>query len=56
VRCEVGGDGGGEDGVQQLPDLVHGASLVAKDQSAPPLTAELSPGELSVLRYRPTDN
>jgi LuxR family transcriptional regulator, maltose regulon positive regulatory protein len=36
-------------------DLVHGASLVAKDQSAPPLTEELSPGELRVLRYLPTN-
>ncbi len=31
-------------------DLVHGASLVAKDQSAPPLT-----DELRVLRYLPTN-
>jgi LuxR family maltose regulon positive regulatory protein len=36
-------------------DLVHGASLVAKDQSASPLTEELSPGELRVLRYLPTN-
>jgi LuxR family transcriptional regulator, maltose regulon positive regulatory protein len=36
-------------------DLVHGSSLVAKDQSAPPLTEELSPGELRVLRYLPTN-
>ena len=33
-------------------DLVHGSSLVTKDQSAPP---ELSPGELRVLRYLPTN-
>ena len=36
-------------------DLVHGSSLVAKDQSAPPLIEELSPGELRVLRYLPTN-
>ena len=36
-------------------DLAHGSSLAAKDQSAPPLTDELSPGELRVLRYLPTN-
>ena len=36
-------------------DLVHGSSLAAKDQSASPLTEELSPGELRVLRYLPTN-
>jgi LuxR family transcriptional regulator, maltose regulon positive regulatory protein len=36
-------------------DLVHSSSLAAKDQSAPPLTEELSPGELKVLRYLPTN-
>ena len=36
-------------------DLVHGSSLAAKDQSAPPLIEELSPGELRVLRYLPTN-
>ena len=36
-------------------DLIHGSSLVAKDQSAPPLIEELSPGELRVLRYLPTN-
>jgi LuxR family maltose regulon positive regulatory protein len=35
-------------------DLVHGSSRAAKDQSAPP-TEELSPGELRVLRYLPTN-
>jgi LuxR family transcriptional regulator, maltose regulon positive regulatory protein len=35
-------------------DLVHGSSLAARDQSAPPPTEELSPGELRVLRYLPT--
>jgi LuxR family transcriptional regulator, maltose regulon positive regulatory protein len=32
-------------------DLARGSSLAANDQSAPPLTEELSPGELRVLRY-----
>jgi LuxR family maltose regulon positive regulatory protein len=36
-------------------DLVHGSSLAAKDESAPPLTEKLSPGELRVLRYLPTN-
>jgi len=36
-------------------DLVHGSSLVTKDQSALPLTEELSPGELRILRYLPTN-
>ena len=36
-------------------DLVHGSSLAARDQAAPPLTEELSPGELRVLRYLPTN-
>jgi len=36
-------------------DLVDGSSLAAKDQSAPPLIEELSPGELRVLRYLPTN-
>jgi LuxR family maltose regulon positive regulatory protein len=36
-------------------DLVHGAAPAAKDQPAPPLTEELSPGELRVLRYLPTN-
>jgi LuxR family maltose regulon positive regulatory protein len=36
-------------------DLVRGSSLAVKDQSAPPLTEELSPGELRVLRYLPTN-
>ena len=36
-------------------DLLHGSSLAAKDPSAPPLTEELSPGELRVLRYLPTN-
>jgi len=36
-------------------DLLHGSSLAAKGPSAPPLTEELSPGELRVLRYLPTN-
>jgi LuxR family transcriptional regulator, maltose regulon positive regulatory protein len=36
-------------------DIVHGASLPAKDQSPSPQTEELSPSELRVLRYLPTN-
>jgi LuxR family maltose regulon positive regulatory protein len=36
-------------------DVVHGASLTAKDQSSAPQTEELSPSELKVLRYLPTN-
>ena len=36
-------------------DILHGSSPAAKDQSAPPLIEELSPGELRVLRYLPTN-
>ena len=36
-------------------DVVHGASLIAADQSASPQTEELSPSELKVLRYLPTN-
>jgi len=36
-------------------DVVHGSSLAAKDQHASPLIEELSPGELRVLRYLPTN-
>ena len=36
-------------------DIVHGSSLAAKDQSSPPLAEELSPTELRVLRYLPTN-
>ena len=36
-------------------DLVHVSSLTVKDRSAPPLTEELSPGELRVLRYLSTN-
>jgi LuxR family maltose regulon positive regulatory protein len=36
-------------------DVLHGSSLTAKDEASPPQTEELSPGELRVLRYLPTN-
>jgi LuxR family maltose regulon positive regulatory protein len=36
-------------------DILHGSSPAAKAQPAPPLMEELSPGELRVLRYLPTN-
>jgi LuxR family transcriptional regulator, maltose regulon positive regulatory protein len=36
-------------------DVLHGASLTARDQSSSLQTEELSPGELRVLRYLPTN-
>ena len=36
-------------------DVVHGASLTADNQSPSPHTEELSPSELRVLRYLPTN-
>jgi LuxR family maltose regulon positive regulatory protein len=36
-------------------DILHGSSLAAKDQSPIPQTEELSPSELRVLRYLPTN-
>jgi LuxR family maltose regulon positive regulatory protein len=36
-------------------DVVHGSSLTAKDHSSPPPAEELSPSELRVLRYLPTN-
>ena len=37
-------------------DVLHGPPLTATDQSSsPPQTEELSPGELRVLRYLPTN-
>ncbi len=36
-------------------DVLHGSSLTAQDQSSSPPTEELSPGELKVLRYLPTN-
>ncbi len=36
-------------------DVVHGSALAAKDPSSPPRTEELSPSELRVLRFLPTN-
>jgi DNA-binding NarL/FixJ family response regulator len=36
-------------------DVVHGSSLTAKSKHPSPLTEELSPCELRVLRYLPTN-
>jgi LuxR family transcriptional regulator, maltose regulon positive regulatory protein len=36
-------------------DVLHGASPVARDRSSSPPAEELSPGELRVLRYLPTN-
>jgi len=36
-------------------DVLHGSSPAAKDQSPRPQTEELSPSELRVLRYLPTN-
>ena len=36
-------------------DVLHGASPAAKEQSSSPPTEELSPSELRVLRYLPTN-
>ena len=36
-------------------DVLHGASPAAKDRSASSPAGELSPGELRVLRYLPTN-
>ena len=36
-------------------DVLHGSSLAAQDQSASPPAEELSPSELRVLRYLPTN-
>jgi LuxR family transcriptional regulator, maltose regulon positive regulatory protein len=36
-------------------DVLHGSSLAAKEKSALPPAEELSPGELRVLRYLPTN-
>jgi DNA-binding NarL/FixJ family response regulator len=36
-------------------DVVHGSSPTAKSQRPSPLTEELSPSELRVLRYLPTN-
>ena len=39
----------------EILDVLHGSSLAAKEQSTLPLAEELSPGELRVLRYLPTN-
>ena len=36
-------------------DVLHGSSSQAQEQSSSPPTEELSPGELRVLRYLPTN-
>jgi LuxR family transcriptional regulator, maltose regulon positive regulatory protein len=36
-------------------DVLHGSSLAAKEKSSLPPAEELSPGELRVLRYLPTN-
>jgi LuxR family maltose regulon positive regulatory protein len=36
-------------------DVLHGSSLAAQDQSSSPPSEELSPSELRVLRYLPTN-
>jgi LuxR family maltose regulon positive regulatory protein len=41
--------------VADILDLVHGASLPAKDQTSSSQADELSPSELRVLRYLPTN-
>jgi len=41
--------------VADILDVVHGASLAASDQPPSPPTEELSPTELRVLRYLPTN-
>ncbi len=41
--------------LSDILDVLHGASLTAKDQSSWPQTEELSPSELRVLRFLPTN-
>jgi len=41
--------------LSDILDVVHGASLTANDQPPSPQTEELSPSELRVLRYLPTN-
>jgi len=41
--------------VADILDVLYGSSLTAKDQSASPQADELSPSELRVLRYLPTN-
>ncbi len=39
----------------EILDVLHGASPAANDQPSSPPTEELSPSELRVLRYLPTN-
>jgi LuxR family maltose regulon positive regulatory protein len=39
----------------EILDIIHGSSAAASDRSPPPPAEELSPGELRVLRYLPTN-
>jgi len=39
----------------EILDVLHGSSLAAQDQSSSPPSEELSPSELRVLRYLPTN-
>ena len=39
----------------EILDVLHGSSLAAKEKSSLPPAEELSPGELRVLRYLPTN-
>ncbi len=41
--------------VADILDVLHGSSLAAHEQSSLPSAEELSPGELRVLRYLPTN-
>jgi LuxR family maltose regulon positive regulatory protein len=41
--------------LSDILDVLHGASLPASDRSPSPQTEELSPSELKVLRYLPTN-
>jgi LuxR family maltose regulon positive regulatory protein len=41
--------------IADLLDVLHGSSPAAQDQSSSPQPAELSPSELRVLRYLPTN-
>jgi LuxR family maltose regulon positive regulatory protein len=41
--------------IAEILDVLHGSSPAAKEQSSLPPAEELSPGELRVLRYLPTN-
>ena len=53
--ADIGPLGGSDAGRDRRLDVVHGASPAANDQSPSPQTEELSPSELRVLRYLPTN-